>query len=194
MKNDLASVEWREFKISDVFDNYHGKRLIEKHRIVGEIPLLTAGESSNGISSFISNYNMPVYEDFISIDMFGNAFYHPYKASGDDNIYFFLNQKLSKYVKLFTVCCVNMQKSKYSYGKQFRQTNADNCKIMLPIDSKGNPNYSFMESYMKEIEQNYIKSILSYYNKKLFSYGGGGYYLVVIIPLENKAFSLRMAS
>ncbi|MBK1971660.1 restriction endonuclease subunit S [Campylobacter sp. TTU_617] len=181
MKNDLASVEWKEFKISEAFENFHGKRLVEKQRIKGKIPLLTAGENNNAIASFINNASV-IYEDFISIDMFGNAFYHPYKASGDDNIYFFLNQKLSKYVKLFIVCCINMQKSKYSYGKQFRQTNADNCKIMLPIDSKGNPNYSFMEGYMKEIEQNYIKSILSYYNKKLLSYGGG------VLPNCNNTF------
>ncbi len=175
MQNDLANVEWREFKISEIFRNYHGKRLIEKQRTKGKVPLLTAGESNNGIASFIGNKAVS-YENFISIDMFGNSFYHPYEACGDDNIYFFLNKEISKYVKIFFVCCINRQKSKYSYGKQFRQKNADNCKIMLPIDSKGNPNWHFMESYMKAIEKEHLEKITTYYNAKLAeadSWGGG---------------------
>ncbi|MGH2266889.1 restriction endonuclease subunit S [Campylobacter taeniopygiae] len=164
---------WKEFKISGIFENYHGKRLIEKQRLKGDIPFLTAGENNNGISSFIGN-NILTHENFISVDMFGNSFYHSYRASGDDNIYFFINKNLSKYIKLFIVCCINKQKTKYSYGKQFRQTNADTCKILLPIDSKGNPHWQFMEDYMRAIEKEYLEKITAYYNAKLNENNRGG--------------------
>lgn len=166
MKVSLDSVEWKEFKISGIFENYHGKRLIEKQRLKGDIPFLTAGENNNGISSFIGN-NILTHENFISVDMFGNSFYHSYRASGDDNIYFFINKNLSKYIKLFIVCCINKQKTKYSYGKQFRQTNADTCKILLPIDFKGDPHWQFMEDYMRAIEKEHLEKITAYYNAKL---------------------------
>ncbi|WP_104722675.1 restriction endonuclease subunit S [Helicobacter mesocricetorum] len=174
-KNELGleSIKWGEFKLSLFFKNYHGKRLIERDREQGKTPLLTAGEADNGVASFIGNESMQKYKDFISIDMFGNAFYHSYEATGDDNIYFFINEKLSFYVKLFFVSCINKQKSKFSYGKQFRQHNADSLKILLPLDSKGEPNYKFMESFMKELEQKHLQKILAYYTHKLELSGGG---------------------
>lgn len=162
---DTSTIQWKEFKLSQFFKNYHGKRLVEKDRIYGNTPLLTAGESSNGVASFIDNQQMTIYKDFISIDMFGNAFYHAYSATGDDNIYFFVNDDLSQQIKLFIVACINMQKSKYSYGKQFRQPNADNARIMLPTDSNGNPHYEFMEKYMRNLEQIQLKKALDYYER-----------------------------
>lgn len=47
---NLNDVEWREFKISDLFDvSVRGKRLILSDRENGPIPFVTAGESNNGI-------------------------------------------------------------------------------------------------------------------------------------------------
>ncbi|TLE09488.1 hypothetical protein [Helicobacter bilis] len=45
-------------------------------------------------------------------------------------------------------------------------------KILLPIDSKGNPHYEFMESFMKNLEQKHLQKILAYYTHKLDSSGG----------------------
>lgn len=88
----LSDREWGEFLLSGeygIFENYHGKRLTKDCREKGDIPLLTAGEQSQGVASFICNTTMTIYKDFISIDMFGNSFYHEYGCCGDDNIYFF---------------------------------------------------------------------------------------------------------
>lgn len=168
MKNkfDLNNIEWKEFKIVDIFKNYHGKRLVERERKQGKIPLLTAGEASNGIASFIDNQEMKLFKDFISIDMFGNSFYHYYEATGDDNIYFLINNKLSYNIKLFIVSCINMQKVKYSYAKQFRQNNLNRAKIMLPVNSKGQPNWEFMENFMRKIEYKKLNIYLDYIKNK----------------------------
>ena len=168
MKNkfDLNNIEWKEFKIVDIFKNYHGKRLVERERKQGKIPLLTAGEASNGIASFIDNQEMKLFKDFISIDMFGNSFYHYYEATGNDNIYFLINNKLSYNIKLFIVACINMQKVKYSYAKQFRQNNLNRAKIMLPVNSKGQPNWEFMENFMRKIEYKKLNIYLDYIKNK----------------------------
>lgn len=150
----LTDRKWKEFELSGengIFQNFHGKRLVKENRIGGAIPLLTAGESNQGVSDFISNQELERYSDCISIDMFGNAFYHEYVCCGDDNIYFFINNEISKEAKLFIVTCINNNKSKYSYGKQFRQRNADTTRIMLPINKFGEPDFEFMERYVKYI-------------------------------------------
>ncbi|AVB77183.1 restriction endonuclease subunit S [Methanococcus maripaludis] len=151
----LEDRAWKEFNLSGengIFKNYHGKRLTKEKRIDGNLPFLTAGEYNQGLGDFISNKDFITFKDFISIDMFGNAFYHEHICSGDDNIYFFINDELSKATKLFIVACINQNKSKYSYGKQFRQRNADTTKILLPIskNEEFKPDWAFMEEYIKE--------------------------------------------
>lgn len=159
---NLNNKKWKEFELSSIFRNYHGKRLTKENRKIGNIPLLTATENMQGISSFISNTNMNTYIDFISIDMFGHGFYHNYLCCGDDNIYFFINDKISKFSKLFIVSCINKNSNNFSYGKQFRQHNADKNKILLPINSKGEPDYEFMENYIKNIMIKKYKNYLKY--------------------------------
>ena len=161
----LNDVEWKVFCLEDIFTNYHGKRLVKEKRIKGPTPLLTASELNQGVSDFISNKEMKVYKNFISIDMFGHAFYHNYSACGDDNIYFFINDNITPKAKLFIVTCINQNSLKYSYGNQFRQDNADKDKILLPVNSKGKPDFEFMENYMESLEKKKLLEYLDYINK-----------------------------
>ncbi len=174
MVKSLNDVKWKEFCLEDIFINYHGKRLIKEKRIEGFMPLLTASELNQGVSDFISNSEMKAYKNFISIDMFGHAFYHNYSAYGDDNIYFFINDNITPKAKLFIVTCINQNSLKYSYGNQFRQDNADKDKILLPVNSKGEPDYEFMEKYIKEREaklkeqyKNHIKARVAELTKEI---------------------------
>lgn len=169
---NLEDKEWEDFSISGnngIFKNYHGKRLVKEKRVIGKIPLLTAGEQNNGVSDFISNNNMDSFNNCISIDMFGNSFYHNYNCFGDDNIYFFLTDSLSKYTKLFIIELINKNKSKFSYGKQFRQKNADTLKVILPINKNKEPDFEYMEKYSKSIINSKTEKYKQYAQKVLNS-------------------------
>lgn len=146
----LSEKEWKPVSLGEVYNNYHGKRLTKEKRISGTTPLLTAGESNNGVAEFISNANMPQYSKFVSVDMFGNSFFHPYRATGDDNIYFFENLHLTAETKEFTCVSIEKQSCKFSYGKQFRQRNADSLKTMLPVTDSGEPDYAYMAEYVQQ--------------------------------------------
>ena len=158
----LSDVEWKPFKLSTVFENFHGKRLVKEHRIQGNVPLLTANSVNNGIAEFIGNEEMKTYSDFISVDMFCNTFVHPYTATGDDNIYFFKNDELSLYIKQFISTCIAKQQNKFSYGKQFRQQNADNLLVMLPTTSNSTPDWEYMEQYAKNMMLQKYKQYLNF--------------------------------
>ena len=164
---------WKSFSIKELeFKNYHGKRLTKKDRKMGIVPLLTAGESNQGVSEFISN-NWATYKNCFSVDMFGNTFFHNYSCAGDDNIYFFENCNLSNGAKRFIINCVmNANKNKYSYGKQFRQPNADSLKIMLPVSDRDEPDYTFMEAYIEEREEVKRSQYKDYAQEMIDSLGG----------------------
>ncbi len=56
---------------------------------------------------------------------------------------------------------------KYSFNREINDVRIKREKLVLPIDSKGNPNYAFMESFMKNLEQKHLKKIIKYYENKL---------------------------
>jgi hypothetical protein len=69
---------------------------------------------------------------------------------------------LNDYVKHFITVCINKQAGKYSYGKQFRQTNADALKVMLPSTSDGKPDLAYMDAYGRKFIRERIERYLNY--------------------------------
>ena len=159
-------MKWAPISLSNIFANYHGKRLIQQQRTPGLIPLLTAGKTNNGIADFVGN-DMQKHRNFISVDMFGNSFVHPYWATGDDNIYFLTNPQLSDDMLTYISTCLQMQSDKFSYGKQFRQRNADITQIMLPITETGKADYAYMESFIREKRKALIRKYKVYVVKRV---------------------------
>lgn len=146
------TTKWKHFKLSDLFGVARGVRLTKENRIPGKIPLATAGASNEGISDYISNPEMKIYNNSITIDMFCNCFYRSYDFACDDNI-LVLQEKvpLTKFVKLFLVSVIEADKYRYAYGRQYRQKDFFLHQIKLPVDKKGNPDWDYMENYIKSL-------------------------------------------
>lgn len=143
--------QWGEFKVSDLFDFDHGKRLTKKDRIPGKIPFCTAGAENQGIADYL-NGDCVIWHKPITIDMFGNTFYHNFDCAGDDNIYALINNDLSKTSKIFITSVLNRQlKQKFSFKDQFRQSDLDHLVIKLPIDAKGEPDWEYMDNQVRHL-------------------------------------------
>lgn len=146
------TTKWESFKLSDLFSVIRGVRLTKENRIPGKIPLATAGASNEGISDYISNPEMKIYNNSITIDMFCNCFYRSYDFACDDNI-LVLKEKtpLNKFIKLFIASVISMDKYRYAYGRQYRQKDFFLHQIKLPVDKNGNPDWDYMENYIKSL-------------------------------------------
>lgn len=153
----LSDRKWEWFNLGDLFNFEKGERLTRLDRTEGDIPLITAGENNNGVSEYISLENFKdkkkLFENKITIDMFFNVFYHDYKYFSDDNIHTLIpiNFELRKFNSLFLVTILSKLKYKYAYGRQVRLMRLPFEKIKLPIDKKGNPDWQFMEDYIKSL-------------------------------------------
>lgn len=147
----IDTSNWKEFKLTDLgFANYHGIRQTKATREDGDVPLLTAGKENQGVASYISNAPS-TYKDAITVDMFGNSFFHKGVYTGDDNIYFFVNDKITDYAKLFITSVLNTENTrKYAFKEQFRQPQADALTVTLPTTVDGCPDWSYMETYMQK--------------------------------------------
>lgn len=90
--------------------------------------------------------------------MFCNVFYHQYEYFSDDNVHtlIFSNNKYNcyynnPYINLFLLTVISLLKNKFLYGRQVRLKRLENLYIKLPVDSKGDPDWQFMENYIKSL-------------------------------------------
>lgn len=156
--------QWGEFKVGDLFDWFHGRRRNRNELELSSFDIkddsvayITAGFESQGIIgevglNYLANNQLETYTNAITIDMFGNCFFHNYKIAGDDNVYFLINNERSINQMLFVSAVINsVTSSKFGYKNQFRQHNLLELQIKLPITSDGKPDWEYMDNYIAEL-------------------------------------------
>jgi hypothetical protein len=151
---------WRPFVIQDLFEIFlpSGDTQADKCES-GEIPLVSAGSTNNGICKLIrcGDEKSEIYDgNLISVDMFGKAFFHPYKfycvSHGRVNL-LRPRRDLNRYHFLFLCTSINKaSKGKFSYNQMCSSKRIARLPIQLPIDDAGEPDYDFMEKYIRQVE------------------------------------------
>lgn len=173
-KLSLNSVEWKSFRLSDIFSTLRGKRHIEKDRLQGDLPYVSASSFNNGVTDFISN---PLFtnKNKLVVTTFCDAYYMEGEFTASDEMVLLNHEKLNKYSGLFIAQAIKSNKNKYAFGRKAFSKRLQEQMILLPIDEKGEPNWEFMENYIKQIMNRQKSQIISYYKSQLsdIAYGGG---------------------
>lgn len=169
LKTDEKKI-WKDFEIAAIFNIKSGKRLTKANMKRGSIPFIGATDSNNGITNFVSNENASTDEKVLGVNYNGSVvetFYHPYKCTFSDDVKRFSTKNVTgnKYIYLFLKNAILKQKCKYMYGYKFNENRMLKQKIMLPVNSKGEPDYQYMEDYMKYLEQKKLLEYLEHINK-----------------------------
>lgn len=179
---------WKEFKFTDIFNIkcgfYNKKPNSEKN---GKIPFIGATEYNNGITEFYSYENIlntsktgKEPNESIERKIFpgnclcvtnngsvGFAYYQkiPFTCTHDVNPLYLKDYKLNKYIAMFLIATIEKQRVCFMYARKWRPCRMVKSKLLLPVNSKGEPDYKFMEEYIKEREailknqyNDYIKS------------------------------------
>jgi hypothetical protein len=155
----LDANKWVSFRIGDLFTVELSKGDIKLDEMEeGVIPLISAGEQNNDVVGYIDRNGDGRAEMFpanrITVDMFCNAYYQdePFYAVSHGRVNI-LNPKfnLTKNIGLFIVSLIKQEQYKYSYGRAVYSGVAENMEIKLPIDSNGDPDWQFMENYIKAL-------------------------------------------
>lgn len=185
-KLKLTDVEWRSFKIGDIFETTRGKRHIEKNRNKGNIPYYSASSVNNGITDFISN---PLFtmKNKILVTTFCDAFYAANTFTASDEMTILDNKHLNKYNGLFISNSIMSNKSKYAFGRKAFTERVREQIIILPIDLKGYLNWQFMEDYIKQEQKQQAQKVIAYYERKLVELAGD---VVGLDKVEWKEFLL----
>lgn len=158
----MGEVEFKEFALKELFKIRRGKRVVKSKQIEGEIPYVTAVSTNNGVDSYIKNPGF-VDENILTANFFGDVFYHPYRLGYKDGTYGLklrdkTKRKRRVYLYLTTVI-EKVSKSKGSYSNGLILKDFEEMVVGIPVTTEGEPDFQYMENYIKEIEQKYISNL-----------------------------------
>jgi 16S rRNA G966 N2-methylase RsmD len=151
---------WKEFKLSSIFEIKKGKRLTKADQTEGDTPYIGAIDSNNGVSSYIGQ--PPIHEGgTISVSYNGSvaeAFYQPepYWATDDVNVLYPKGFELTPETALFICTLIRLEKYRFNYGRKWHLERMRDSVIKLPVTADGIPDWAFMEQYIKTLPHSWL--------------------------------------
>lgn len=156
----LAPDGWAPFRYDKLFDIKKGQRLTKHNMAEGKTPFIGAIESDNGYRQFVSaSPNHEAGTITVSYNgSVGEAFYQsaPFWASDDINV-LYPKFNMNAYIAMFICALIRAEKFRFNYGRKWHLGRMKESIIRLPSDSAGEPDWAFMEGYVKSLP--YSKSI-----------------------------------
>ena len=154
---ELNSDIWKEFKYIDIFDTITIGKSIDLNKLEeGDINYVGRTEENNGITAKVSKYNdqEPYKGNCITVPMVGNALKSTYQNSPfyvSQNILILRSRNLNKYNAMFFNAIIRMDEFRFCYGRTLSIDRFKQLTIKLPTTPEGEPDYQFMEDYIKTL-------------------------------------------
>ena len=177
-KLKLTDVEWGEFKVKDIFEVTNSKPYHKNNLKITKkgIPYITRTSFNNGLEEIVENINVHKNpKNTISLGA-ENAdfFYQSVEYITGNKMYIIQNDNISKNVGIFLVQSFrnSIKDCGFGYGKGLTGTRFKERIVILPMDSQGQPNWQFMEDYIKQEQKQQVQKIIDYYERKLVELAG----------------------
>lgn len=150
--------EWKSFRIGELFEVGTGSLLVSQDLKQGSIPRISAKSDNNGILGYFdteSNSEARHCENFISVNFFGDTFYHPYKASLEMKVHT-LKLKNGIFTKTSGLFIAGIIKKvfygKFTYGNQLSSSKLKNEDFFISLPVL--PTACHTERSEREVSQN----------------------------------------
>jgi type I restriction modification DNA specificity protein len=179
----LSPGAWSNFRYDEIFNiknGYYNKKPPECEPGSDALPFIGATDSNNGVTSYrhledISSYARNgelEYDASVEKKVFppngitvsnngsiGFAFFQPqsFTCSHDINPLYLLAEEMFPEIGLFLCTIIAMDRYRWGYGRKWRPIRMPNSIIKLPVCSDGQPDWKFMEGYVRALP--YSKSI-----------------------------------
>lgn len=165
----MASIDistWGDFYLGGdegIFDIVKGKRLTRINMNNGETNFIGSSAENNGVTNQIGNTENIHAGNLITVSYngsVGEAFYQEdrFVASDDVNV-LYPRFKLNKHIAWFICPIIRSVGKQYAFINKWKKEDMEKTQIKLPLDKDGNPNWSYMEEYIKRIDNIVIQSI-----------------------------------
>lgn len=164
MKLDIT--DWKAYKIGDYFDVFTGGDLILRDIDDGTIPVCSHSAENNGVGAYVCN--IPGRELFNcqrSICLADRGTFHATVQTKD----YYIGTRVKALVLkefvdigvmhlLFIATVINNEAYRYSYGRNCTSRTED-IIIKLPSSSEGEPDWDFMQDYIKSLHHKELSTV-----------------------------------
>lgn len=153
---DIAS--WKWFQYDDIFDVVTGKwptKIQDIENSPGDTPFISTIAWNNWLVIKFE-WDSEHLAQSITVANDGSVwstFYQPrgFSASYKVNVVKLKNRPINEYIGMFLITLIEKEKYRYAYGRKFGIERMKQTKIKLPITSNGEPDWQFMEDYIKSL-------------------------------------------
>ena len=149
----LDTHKWGEFLLTDIFSIDIAKSADIGSLDNGDTIFVGRTDINNGVQGFVAPKDI-TKGNCITISMVGTniALWQEKDFQASQNIAILRGSELNRYKALFICTLINFEiKLKYSYGRTIRKDDLERTIIKLPINHKGEPDFEFMENYIKSL-------------------------------------------
>ena len=160
---DLNRQNWKEYRFGDLISDIYKAKAINKDDLTvatdseNSIRYITRTGDNNGCELLADireiDNNLIEKANAISIgDTTATCFYQNEDfITGDHMVVVRAESWLNKYTALYILTILNNEQYKYSYGRAFLMDRIKDTLVKLPADDNGNPDWQFMENYIKAL-------------------------------------------
>lgn len=183
----LSEREWADFLLTDYFEIAKGNQNNMAELQAGAMPLISAKKIDNGCKGFFAANSKPIFKGHcltINNDGDGGAgisYYQPTDMLLDTHVTaLYPRVPMTAEIMRFIAACITVQREKFGHGYSLNNARLAVFRMMLPVDDNGQPDYAFMEDYIKEREQQLIQKYIAHVRATSVIIRGG------ITPLHEK--------
>lgn len=166
---------WGTFYVGDLFTVKRPAARNKDAYQEGAVPFVASGSGNNGVMKCcqpLENELLDVAGCITVSPVDGSAFYQPYPFLGRggagssvlmlyrEGINLYTGQFIAKMVANTCVC-------KYTYGHMGNKDSIKRERILLPVTDAGEPDYQFMEDYIRELMMEKKKKYRGYVKKRI---------------------------
>ena len=153
---ELSTENWKRFKLHDellfeITGSTTTSVLELEEYGSGPYPYITAQATNNGTEKFYNFYTEKGNVLTIERTIQGYCSYQPQNFSASIDVVKLIPKfEMNKYVALFLVTILNLEKYRYNYGRKASQTRLQSTSIKLP-EKNGKPNFEFMKIFIQSL-------------------------------------------
>ena len=172
----LQDREWAAFGITDLFEPKRGSEKNMGALGKGEVPLVSARNVDNGIKAFVEVPGERLRDGHVvTLNNDGDggaglAYYQPMRFALDTHVTALSpHEPLSRQSMQFAAAAMSKQRVLFGHGRSISSKRLGSLKVMLPVDDAGEPDWRFMEDYVREREAVQVERCREFLVKRIIT-------------------------
>ncbi len=155
----IDTSRWEPFKIRSIFTVMRPAARSQSKYDNGDVPFVASGNSNNGVLKYLCPKAGEILDSGNCITVSpidGSAFYQKNdflgRGGAGSSIIMLYHDSLNEYSGIFIATIIRAACKKYYYGDMANKDVIADETIMLPVDENHQPDFTYMESYIKNQE------------------------------------------